>query len=141
MKLHFRRQVVYLVEDKRDGVTNLVFTLQDPRKTGYKGAVADGIALDYDMDAVHSWQDGDAAPEACVGRAPDDPKHYQVFKYRSDREAAGYQPVDGTAGVFGSWKDYLKLRHAEDLPEEDWFQELDRLDEACSRNPAGQQSR
>jgi len=32
--------------------------------------------------------------------------------------------------VFGSWKDYLKLRHAEDLPDEDWYQELDRYDEA-----------
>jgi hypothetical protein len=121
---------VFLVEDTRSGMTNLVFTWEDPRKAGYKGNVFEGVTLDYDMDAVHSWPDGHDRPEACVGRSPDNPNHYKVFKYRSERQSAGYQPVTGSAAVFGSWKDYLKLRHAEDLADEDWFQELDRYDEA-----------
>jgi hypothetical protein len=111
-------------------MTNLVFTWEDPQKAGYKGTVVEGVTLDYDMEAVHSWPVGQARPEACVGRAPDNPKHYKVFKYSSERQSTGYQPVAGTAAVFGSWKDYLKLRHAEDLPDEDWYQELDRLDES-----------
>src|SRR5205823_1338323 len=36
----------------------------------------------------------------------------------------------GSVSVFGSWKDYQRLRHAEDLSDEDWYQELDRYDEA-----------
>jgi hypothetical protein len=121
---------VFLVEDKRHGMTNLVFTWEDPRRVGYKGNVVEGVSLDYDMEAVHSWPDGHASPEACVGRDPDNPSHYKVFRYGSDRHEARFQPVQGTAAVFGSWRDYLKLYHAEDLPEEDWYQELDRFDEA-----------
>jgi hypothetical protein len=121
---------VFLIEDKRPGMTTLVFTWEHPRRAGYRGDFVEGVTLEYDMLAVHSWPDGHARPEACVGRAPDNPKHYKVFKYRSERQAAGYEPVAGSPAVFGSWKDYLKLRHAEDLPDEDWYQELDRYDEA-----------
>jgi hypothetical protein len=119
---------VYLVEDKRHGMTNLVFTWEDPRRAGYRGELVEGVTLDYDMEAVHSWPDGHPRPEVCVGRDPDKPKHYKVFKYVSERQAAGYEPVAGLPAVFGSWKDYLKLRHAEDLPEEEWYQELDRYE-------------
>jgi hypothetical protein len=121
---------VYLVEDKRNGVTNLVFTWGDPRRAGYQGNVIDGVTLDYDMEAVHTFPDGAARPEACVGRAADDSKHYKVFRSNNERRSEGYEPVTGDAAVFGSWKDYVKLFHAEELPEEDWYQELDRFDEA-----------
>src|SRR5207248_5030724 len=102
-------------------------------KDGYAGTVTEGVNLDYDMDEVHSWADGDARPEACVGRAKGDPKRYKVFKYRRDLPSAGYQPVAGTAVVFGSWADYLKVRHPEDLSEEEWYVSLDRIDEASRR--------
>jgi hypothetical protein len=82
------------------------------------------------VETIHKWPEGDPAPEACVGRDPDNVAHYKVFKYSSERKSAGYVPVAGKAAVFGSWKDYLKLRHAEDLAEEDWFQELDRYERA-----------
>ena len=62
------------------------------------------------MEAVHRWPDGHARPEACVGRAPENPKHYKVFKYRSELQSAGYQPVSGTVLVYGSWAAYDKLR-------------------------------
>jgi hypothetical protein len=126
---------VFLVEDQRHGTTYLIFTWEDPRKAGYKGTVTEGVTLDYDLEAVHSWPDGAPRPEACVGRAPDDPKHYKVFKYRSDRQAAGYQPVAGTAVVFGSWADYAKLHlippDPEQTPDEPWYQWLDNVDEAA----------
>ncbi|HYT93680.1 MAG TPA: hypothetical protein VEL76_33485 [Gemmataceae bacterium] len=124
---------MFLVKDTRHGATYLVFTWNDPRKDGYKGNVIEGVSLDYDMEAVHSWPDGEARPEACVGRKPDKPKHYKVFKYRSDRRAAGYQPVAGTAVVFGSWSDYVKLHPDVDylvkLDADKWFKHLDDLDE------------
>jgi hypothetical protein len=121
---------MFLVEDRRDGMINLVFTWEDPRRTGYQGSVVEGVTLDYDIVAVLSWPYGHPMPEACIGRDPHDPKHYKVFQYSSQLQSSGYEPVSGTAEVFGTWKDYLKLRHAEDLPDEDWYQELDRYDEA-----------
>jgi hypothetical protein len=124
---------VFLVEDNRYGMTNLVFTWEDPRGAGYKGNVAEGVSLEYDMEAVHSWPDGHPRPDACVGRDPDNPNHYKVFKYCNERQAAGYHPVAGTPAVFGSWSDYLKLCHPEDLADEEWYQELDRYDDASRR--------
>jgi hypothetical protein len=128
---------VFLVEDKRHGTTYLVFTWVDPRKQGYKGNVEDGVSLDYDMEAVHRWPDGEAAPEACVGRAPENPKHYKVFKYSSDRHAAAYQPVAGEAVVFGTWNDYEKLHLFPPDPDrtddEPWYAYLDKLDEDSRR--------
>lgn len=121
---------MFLVEDQRHGATWLVFTWGDPRKDGYKGDVIEDVALDYDIDMVHDWPDGHASPEVVVGRAGNDSKHYKVFKYGSEREAAGYQPVAGTAVVFGSWSDYLRARHPEQLAVEQWFDFLDTIDEA-----------
>jgi hypothetical protein len=123
-----RRLIVFLVKDERHGVTNLVFTWEDPRKAGYQGNTVESVTLDYDVEAVHSWPYGQARPEVCVGRAPNDSKHYKVFKNRNDRQSEGYKPVAGSAAVFGSWKHYLRLIHPEDLQEEEWNQELDRFE-------------
>lgn len=128
---------MFLVEDHRYGKTYLVFTYEDPGKDGYTGNVIEGVNLDYDMEAVHSWRDGHARPEPCVGRAKDNPKHYKVFKYSSDRQAAGYEPVTGTAVVLGSWSDYIRLHLDPPIPEqiddEQWYEYLDKLDEASRR--------
>ena len=70
---------MFLLQDNRHGVINLVFTWEDPRKSGYKGDFVEDVSLDYDMEMVHRWLDGEPRPEACVGRAPDNPKHYKVF--------------------------------------------------------------
>ena len=130
---------MFLVEDKP--MTNLVFIEEDPRKAGYTGDVIEGVTLDYDMLAVHRWSDGDPAPEACVGRDPDHPNHYKVFKYNSELQSAGYQPVEGTAVEFDSWSDYLRFRrpdylrfrHPDLLQDEQWYEVLDELDEASRR--------
>jgi hypothetical protein len=130
-----REDAVFLVKDEFLGATHLVFTWQDPRKNGYVGDVVADVSLDYDMEAVHEWPEGAAAPEACVGRAPNDPKHYKVFRYVRDRELEGYQPVEGTADVFGSWSEYVRLRlyppNPEKIDDEQWYDYLDRLDETA----------
>ena len=51
------------------------------------------------------WPKASQPPAA--GRAPDNPKHYKVFKNSSERQSAGFETVAGIAAVFSSWKDYL----------------------------------
>ncbi len=128
---------MFLVEDSRHGVTHLVFTGEDPRAAGYTGNVAEDVDLDYDIEAVHRWPDGHARPETCVGRHPDAPHRYKVFRSTSERESAGYRPVAGTPLVFGSWSDYLRLQllppDPERTPDEPWYGYLDRLDDDARR--------
>src|SRR5487761_1882779 len=115
---------MFLVKDKIGEIIYLEFTWEDPRRAGYTGDVIADVNLDYDMQAVHRWPNGEAQPEPCVGHAPDDPKRFEVFRYATDRRAAGFQPVPGEPVVFGSWFDYLKLRteppNAE-TPDEWWY--------------------
>jgi len=126
---------MFLVEDRRFGATYLVFTWEDPRKHGFTGDVIEDVDLAYDMQEVHRWLDGDPQPEACVGRDPDDRRHYKVFKYCKDRESAGYEPVDGTAEVFGSWSDYVRLSLTPPDPrqtdDQRWYEYLDKIDEGA----------
>jgi hypothetical protein len=133
----FGEGIVFLVEDKRHGMTNLIFTWEDPRKAGYKGKVIEGVTLEYDMVAVHRWPDGHARPQACVGRDPENPNHYKVFKYGSELQAAGYQPVPGTAIPFGSWEGYAKIQllppDPDQTDDEPWYDYLDKLDEDSRR--------
>jgi hypothetical protein len=127
---------MFLVQDKIGEVTYLVFTWEDPRRAGYTGEVVEGVSLEYDMQAVHRWPNGEPRPDVCVGRSADDPKHFKVFKYRSDVRAAGYDAVPGDPVVFGSWSDYLNLRaeppNAE-TPDEWWYDYLDKLDETARK--------
>ena len=129
---------MFLVEDQRHGTTpQLVFSWEDPRKDGYKGNVIEDVHLDYNMEAVHSWPDGADRPEACVGRAGNDPKQYKVFKYRSELEKVGYQLAPGMPVVIGSWSRYVKLNprpeNLEKVPEEEWYERLDEYDEGARR--------
>ncbi len=109
---------MYLVEDKRHGSTYLIFTWEDPRTAGYRGPVIEGASLDYDMK-VHEWPNGSERPDACPGRLKNDPRSYKVFKYRSQlKQQQEYEPVDGTLGVFLSWKDYVKIHLNPPEPDE-----------------------
>jgi len=121
---------MFLVKDSRHGATYLVFTWEDPRQWGFDGHVEEDVQLDYDLFTVHRWPDGSGQPEACAGRNPDDSKHFKVFRNNAERDSEGYQPEDGAPVVLGSWMDYLKLFHPEDLPDEEWYRQLDRYDEA-----------
>src|SRR5260370_9281570 len=81
------------------------------------------------MEEVRRWAAGEPRREGCVGLAADNPNHYKVFKYRRDRAGAGYQPVPGTALVFGAWSEYVKLFPNPDDPDEIWYGFLDEVDE------------
>ncbi len=124
---------MFLVEDNFQGMTNLVFTWEDPRKAGYTGDVVEGVDLEYDEMETHSWPEGHAAPEPCVGRDPRNPKNYKVFKYSGELESAGYRRVPGNVAAFGSWTDYLWARGPDRLDDEKWYGRLDKLDEAARR--------
>lgn len=96
---------MFLVKNRWAGGTHLVFTWQDPRKDGYTGSVVEDVTLDYEGD-VHDWHDGQESPEAATGQDPADPKHYKVFKYSRDLQAAGFHPVAGMVRVFDRWSKY-----------------------------------
>lgn len=124
---------MFLVEDHRQGMTYLVFTWGDPRQAGFKGTAVEGVTLDWDMDYTSSWPDGADCPEVCVGRNPNNSKHYKVFKYPRELRQAGFEPVAGEPVFFGSWSDYLKLWAPDQLSDEEWYSHLDNLDEASRR--------
>lgn len=125
---------MFLVQDKVGEASYLVFTWEDPRQTGYTGEVVEDVSLDYNMEAVHRGPNGEAPPDVCVGHSPHNLKHFKVFRYKADLEAAAYKLVPGDPVVFGSWADYLNLRteppNAE-TPDEWWYDYLDKLDEAA----------
>jgi hypothetical protein len=128
---------MFLVEDARLGTPFLVFTWRDPRDDGYTGRLNENVILDNDSETVPSWPDGAARPDACLGQAPDDAKHYKVFKYESDRRQAGFHPIAEPFAVFLSWSDYDRFRlippDPEQTPDEDWYDYLDKLDEGARR--------
>jgi hypothetical protein len=103
----YSTRTMFLVESRRHGALVLVFTWEDPRQDGCTDPVIGGVILDYDMDRVHDWPYGQPRPDACIGRSQKNPKYYKVFKYRSELEAAGFEPVTGMPVVFGRWSDYL----------------------------------
>ncbi len=79
----------FLIKDQRYGVTYLLFVAEDPRRRACEIGPVDAVTLDYDMEAVHHWPEGEPSPEACVGRSKEDPKRYKVFRYATDCDAAG----------------------------------------------------
>jgi len=128
---------MFRVEDKPFGTIWQVFTQRDPRTEGYVGELECDVTLEYDMPAVHAWPDGAVAPEPCLGRAPDDLKHYRVFRCPRDCLAAGHELLPGTTLLFGTWSEYLRLHEDPPVPDriddERWYDYDDRVDEAFRR--------
>ena len=106
---------MYLVPTEYRGVRHNVFTSDDPREAGYEGEIMDGVFLDYDLDAVLRWDEGEERPEAQLGRSKEDAKRYKVFKYGKDARQAGYEPLDGMTLFFRSWAEYARLRRPDPL--------------------------
>lgn len=127
---------MFLVEDRRPGLPNFVFLARDPRKDGYKGKVIDDVELDYDLLAISQWPDGAPCPDPQLGRDPANPKHYKVFKYPEELQAAGFELVRRTSPfVYPSWNDYRRMLPtpegiAETSEEDEWFDYLDEIDNA-----------
>lgn len=121
----------FRIPETRHGTTTQVFVVEDPRKSDYRGVVEEGVTLDYDLLKIHEWPDGAMRPDACLGRDPKDPKHYQVFKYSGDLHSAGFEPVPGTVFVTVRWEDFTRLRTPPDpqsTTDERWFEFLDEVD-------------
>jgi hypothetical protein len=136
---------MFLVKDDRFQPPNLVFVERDPRDDGYTGEIVDDVSLDYDELKVHRWDDGQRRPEACVGIAPDNSKHYRVFKYSDQLHAAGFEPVAGTPiASFASWFEYIRISLSPPKPnqtsEVNWYDYLDTVDEASREWRKSEQS-
>ena len=99
----------YLIHDSRPhGVEYLVFTLDDPRRDGYAGPVEEGVRLDSNGEDVFTHHDGEPPPEVCLGRDPEDPGYYRLFRSPSHREAHRYEPVAGVPVVLRHWLRHLR---------------------------------
>lgn len=121
---------MFLVFDESSSPPYLVFTWENPREDDYGGEVLDDVSLVYE-NGVDEWPLGEAAPEPCVGTK--DHKRYEVFRGCEKLRASGYAPVPGMPVVLTRWSDFLRLVHPEQLNEERWYDELDKLDEAARR--------
>ena len=129
---------MFRVETQRFGTTRQVFLWTDPGTSGFKGAVEEGVSLDYDGERIHSWPDGSKMPAPCLGRSRQNAKQYKVFRDRADLNSSDYEFVSsGAPSVFGDWLDYLRIGRDPPNPdwieEEDWFNYLDKLDEESRR--------
>lgn len=128
---------MFLIKDRRLGMDNYVFTQTDPRAEGYRGDVVENVALEYDMNDIHSWSDGETRPEPCLGRDPTDENRYKVFKFPADLQAAGFELVHSSPPfVTFSWPDYrtryypVPERYATSMTQEEWFDFLEETDAA-----------
>lgn len=129
---------MFLVKDRRLGMDNYVFTQADPRTEGYKGDVTENAVLDYDMNAIVLWPDGEDIPKPQLGRDPYNPKHYKVFKFPEELRKAGYELVHfNTPFVAYSWSDYRKRYYpvpaefATKMTQDEWFDYLEEADSAA----------
>ena len=126
---------MFLVKDRRLGMDNYVFTRTDPRTEGYKGDVIEGVTLDYNMNAIHLWPDGQPRPKPQLGRDPKTPTHYKVFKFPEELHAAGFEFVHFNTPFFAySWSDYRKNyypvpeEYAKSMTQDEWFSFLEEAD-------------
>jgi len=126
---------MFLVKDRRLGMDNYVFTQMDPRTEGYKGDVTESVTLDYDMNTIHEWPDGQHRPNPQLCRDPQNPKHYKVFKFPAELRAAGYEFVHvNTPFLAYSWSDYrtryypVPEEYAKTMTQDEWFDFLEETD-------------
>lgn len=102
---------MFLVVNQRGGTTYYVFLREDPRPQGV--AAVEGVSLNRNP-GVPRWDDDPPRPATRLGRSPDDPKAYRVFRTARDLRDAGYSPLAGTVVAVARWSDYLKA--CEELP-------------------------
>jgi hypothetical protein len=128
---------MFLIKDRRLGMDNYVFTHTDPRADGYKDDVTEDVTLDYDMNAIHRWPDGQPRPNPQLGRDPNNPKHYKVFKFPEELRAAKFDFVHSSAPfVDYSWSEYRKRYYpvpeefAKTMTQDEWFDFLEEADSA-----------
>jgi hypothetical protein len=125
---------MFLVKDRRFGMDNYVFTRTDPRSEGFKGEVIEGTTLEFDMNAIFLWPDGEPQPNPQLGRDPKNPRHYKVFKSPDDLHASGFEFVHSYAPVVpNSWSNYRKHYYPSEqdfakMTQDEWFDYLEEAD-------------
>jgi hypothetical protein len=128
---------MFLVKDRRFGIDTDIFLHTDPRNEGYKGDVIEGVELDYDMNAIHRWPQGDRRPEPRLGRDPKNDKRYKVFRSPEDLAAAAYELVNvNTPIIDDTWLNYRRKYNPDpndlaQIPQDDWFDYLEKGDAAA----------
>jgi hypothetical protein len=129
---------MFLVKDRRFGTDKYVFTHTDPRTDGFKGDVIEDVTLNYDMDAISRWPEGQPRPNPQLGRDRQNPKHYKVFKFPKDLDPAKYEIVSPNSPfVVYSWSDYRKdyypvpEEYAKTMTQDEWFDFLEEADIAA----------
>lgn len=127
---------MFLTTYRNLGRNEFVFTHIDPRMDGCEREVIEDVRLEYDMNAIHRWPDGAPRPSPQLGRDPQDQKHYKVFKFPHELQAAGFQIVHSNAPLlFYSWQEFSELfptpvKAEERMESDEWFDHLDDLDAA-----------
>jgi len=86
--------------------TRYEFYLEDPRQSGYKGAVEE-VTLEG-TDSMNDWPDGAECPEPCLGQSKTDSKHYRGFRSKKDCVKAGFQYVTHDFMEEGTWQEMRK---------------------------------
>ncbi len=129
---------MFLAKARRLGMDDYVFTQKDPRTEEYEGDVVDGVTLDYDINAIHHWPDGQPRPNPQLGRDPRNRKHYKVFKFPEELHAAGYEFVHSSTPIVASdLSDYRGLynpvpeKFAKTMSHDEWFDYLEEADIAA----------
>jgi len=126
---------MFLIRDRRYGKDHFVFTHMNPRTEGYQGDVAEDIQLDYDMNAIHLWPEGESSPNPQLGRDPKNTKHYKVFKFPKELQCSEFDLVSPEAPILVySWLNYREMipwphEVAEKMELHEWFDLLDSSDE------------
>jgi len=98
---------MFLFGDIHNGVVRIIFSRCDPRMHGFNGVVMDHVTLDYKpQDIVWPYN-----PLTCVGRSPEDPKKFKIFRTDEDRQLAGFDLIGkGVPVVVESWSEFISLR-------------------------------
>lgn len=109
---------MYLTKHLRAGKVVLVFTAVDPRNDGFVGDIEDSVSLEFDMNQIFQWEDGEVRPCPVTGKDPNNPKNYRVFRFSEELSKANYEKVSDLVPLVSvSWSDSYIQKGIVDLAE------------------------
>ena len=94
-------------------LSHLALIMEDPRQNGYDGPVEKvDVQFPDDVSALndfYAWPKESDAPEPCLGRDPDDPSRYKVFRSDRERRNEGFGSCVPNFSIHGTWSEVAKL--------------------------------
>ena len=96
---------MYLVVEPATQI--FVFTEEDPRNDGYEGPLEKGVTLN-DSGNLRDADSNATTAVPCVGRSPDDFRHYAVFPSKKECRQSGFQPVATVYAKYKSWNEFAQ---------------------------------